>query len=409
MPYLRLTRRFLAASLALLPAVARGQGAPAEAPDLPWDQVAAAARGQAVNWNAWAGDERTNDFIAWTAREVEARHGVTLRHVRLRDTSEAVARVVTERAAGRNRDGAVDLVWINGPNFLAMKQQALLLRFADRLPNFALVDTMGKPATVTDFTVPVESLAAPWRMAQIVFINDGARLPNPPRTMAAMGDWARAHPGRLTHPSVRNFLGATFLKQALYELTPDRAVLALPATDAGFAPATETLWRWYDALRPSLWHGGRQFPESGPAQRNLLNDGEIDLMVSFNPAEADSDVAAGLLPDAVRTYVLDGGTIGNCSFVAIPYNASAPEAAMVVANFLLSPEAQARAQDPRGMGNPTVLDLARLLPADRALFDALPHGANTPTAAELGRPLPEPHPSWMTRITADWERRTSGG
>jgi len=28
-----------------------------------------------------------------------------------------------------------------------------------------------------------------------------------------------------------------------------------------------------------------------------------------------------------------------------------------------------------------------------------------PTAAELGTALLEPHPSWMTRITAEWERR----
>jgi putative thiamine transport system substrate-binding protein len=28
-----------------------------------------------------------------------------------------------------------------------------------------------------------------------------------------------------------------------------------------------------------------------------------------------------------------------------------------------------------------------------------------PSAAELGRALPEPHPGWMTRLAADWEKR----
>lgn len=55
--------------------------------------------------------------------------------------------------------------------------------------------------------------------------------------------------------------------------------------------------------------------------------------------------AKGHLRDTVRTYVLSGGTIGNTHFVAIPYNAHAREGARVVANFLLSPEAQARKQD----------------------------------------------------------------
>lgn len=396
-----LTRRRLAALAVAAPLAARAQLAA-------WDGIAARARGQAVAFHAWAGDENTNAFIAWAADRVQALHGINLRHVRLRDTGEAVARVVAERTAGRDAGGAVDLVWINGPNFLALKQQGFLLRFAEGLPNFALVDTAGKPATVTDFTVPVEGLAAPWRMAQIVFLHDSARLPSPPRTMRAMVDWTAANRGRLAHPTARNFLGATFLKQALHELVPDPAVLQQPATDTAFSAAAAPLWVWYDALRPNLWRGGRQFPDNGPATRNLLSDGEIDLMVSFNPAEVATGIANGLLPATVRAYVLDGGTIGNASFVAIPANASAHEGAQVVADFLLSPEAQARAQDAAVLGNPTVLDLARLVPADRARFDALPRVPGMLTPAELGRPLPEPHPSWMTRITAAWEQRTNG-
>ena len=197
--------------------------------------------------------------------------------------------------------------------------------------------------------------------------------------------------------------------KALHELAPDPAVLQQPATDAAFSAAAVPLWAWYDGLRPNLWRGGRQFPENGPATRNLLSDGEIDLMVSFNPAEAATGIATGLLPATVRAYVLDGGTIGNASFVAIPTNAAAPEAAQVVADFLLSPEAQAHAQDPAVLGNPTVLDLARLPPAARKLFDDLPRAPGALTPAELGRPLPEPHPSWMTAIAAEWERRTSAG
>jgi putative thiamine transport system substrate-binding protein len=59
------------------------------------------------------------------------------------------------------------------------------------------------------------------------------------------------------------------------------------------------------------------------------------------------------------------------------------------------------------MGNFTVLALDRLPPEDRARFERLPRGAATLTNDELGRPLPEPHPSWMTRITAEWERRVT--
>ena len=374
-----------------------------------WPQVLAKARGQTVYFNAWAGDEKTNAFIAWAGVELRSRYGVTVSHVRLKDTAEAVTRVITEKAAGRNADGTVDLIWINGPNFLNMKQQGLLYGpVTPMLPNFRGVDTVGKRSNVIDFTTPVDGFAVPWKLAQIVFVYDSARISNPaevPRSANELLDWARKHPGRLTHPKVSNFLGATFLKQALYELTPDIAALQQPATDDSFARITAPLWAWYDQLRPTLWRRGQQFPENGQAQRQLLNDGEIDITLSFNPAEAAVSVESGQLPATVRSFTMRNGTIGNTSFVAIPYNAAHKEGAMVLANFLLEPATQARAQDIKEMGSVNVLDMARLSAADRALFDKLTPSPALPTAAELGKPLLEPHSSWMTRITADWQRR----
>ena len=378
----------------------------AHAQDAAWSDTLAKARGQTVHFNAWAGDEKTNAFIAWVGEETGKRYGVKVVHVKLKDTSEAVQRVVAEKAAGRDTGGSVDLIWINGPNFLAMKEQKLLYGpYAERLPNWRYVDTVKKRSNLVDFTIPNEGYESPWRMAQIVFVYDAKRVTSTPTSIAALGAWAKAHPGRFTHPGVRNFLGSTFLKQALVELAPDPLVLQRPATDANFASTTAPMWAWYDALKSNLWRGGAQFPENGPAQRQLMNDGEIDMMISFNPSEAAVSVQSGLLPDSVRTFTLANGTIGNTSFVAIPYNASAKEGALVVANFLLEPATQARAQDVRQMGNFTVLDLAKLAPEDRKRFDDLPRHPALPTNAELGTTLLEPHPSWMTRITAEWERR----
>ncbi len=159
-------RRLLAAAAA----AASILSAPALAQDLKWPDVVAAARGQTVNFNAWAGDEKTNAFIAWVGDEVARRYGVRVNHVKLKDTAEAVTRVVAEKAAGRDAGGTVDLIWINGPNFLAMKEQRLLFGpFTAALPNYARVDTTNVRSNVVDFTVPVDGMASPWRRAQIVF------------------------------------------------------------------------------------------------------------------------------------------------------------------------------------------------------------------------------------------------
>jgi putative thiamine transport system substrate-binding protein len=394
------------ASLLLLVFVLADHGALADAPFDDWKAVLTEARGQTVYFNAWAGSERINDYIDWIGERVSAEYGITLTHVKLADTADAVARVLAEKAAGRTSGGSVDLIWINGENFAAMKAQSLLFGpFAESLPNYQWVDNLGKPTTRVDFTVPVDGLEVPWGMAQIVFLHDTARVSEPPRSMAALLAWAETHRGRFTYPAPPDFTGSTFLKQALYGLAANPGSLQQPATDATFAEITAPLWQWLDRLHPLLWRGGKTFPANDQWQRQLLDDGEIDISLSFNPGEASSAIAQGLLPDTVRTYVLEGGTIGNTHFVAIPFNANAKEAAMVVANFLLSPEAQLRKQDPAVWGDPTVLAMDKLSPADRQKFSDLPLGIATLSPVELGPALLEPHPSWMTRLEAEWRRR----
>jgi len=371
-----------------------------------WAEIEAAARGQTVHFNAWGGAEPINAYIAWVADQVAERHGIELVHVKLADTADAVARVLAEKAAGRDRDGSVDLVWINGANFAAMKRAGLLHGpWVERAPNFRWVDVAGKPTTVVDFTIPTDGLEAPWGMAQFVLLYDTAHLPQPPRDLDALAAVIAANPGRFTYPQPPDFIGTSFLKQVLTMLVPDRGVLTQPADAVDAAAVTAPLWTWLDRVRPDLWRGGRAFPANSPALQRLLADGEVAIALAFNPAEASAAIAAGRMPDTIRTFTFDGGTLANTHFVAVPYNAAAREAAMVVADFLMSPEAQAHKQDPRVWGDFTVLDVAALPAADRARFDALPFGIATLSPAELGPALPEPHPSWSGWLEAEWERR----
>lgn len=373
-----------------------------------WAGVLEMAEGQEVYWNAWGGSTTTNEFIEWVAERVNEEYGVTLHHVKLTDTADAVTRVLSERQAGQNDDGAIDMIWINGANFAAMKEADLLFGpFAESLPNWRFVDTEGKTVQ-TDFTVPVEGYESPWAMAQVVFMYDTADMV-PLGSMDELVEWASENSGRFTFPQPPDFLGTTFLKQALVDLSGNTAILAAPATDETYQDVTAPLWAFLDALEPHLWRQGRAYPATGPAQLQLIADGEVDLAISFSPGEATAAIANNQLPDTVRTFVLDRGTIGNASFVAIPYNSGSKAGAMVVANFLLSPEAQARAQDPSILGYGTVLNMDALETADRSKFDELELGVATLSPDQLGQVQPEPHPSWMTRIADDWVERYGAG
>ena len=404
-----LNRRKLLAASASLPFLAffltPASAAGVTAAD--WPATLRTARGQTVYFNAWAGSERINAYLQWAGGEVEKIYGVKLEHVKVSDTAEVVKRVRAEKQAGRNADGSVDAVWINGENFLAMRRDGLLFGpFAEALPSFANVDTVGKPTTRIDFSQAVEGMEAPWGMAQLTFYADSKVVAQPPRSMTEWLAYAKANPGRMTYPKPPNFHGTTFLKQMLLEATStttaDRAAFYQPVKPEEFGKLTAPLWVSLDALHPNLWRQGKQFPASNAVMRQMLSDGELHINLTFNPNEAANEVAAKRLPATVVSWQHAAGTVGNTHFLAIAYNARAKEGAQVLINFLMSPLAQARKANIQFWGDPTVLAVNRLPAAEKALFTQSPAPGSVLQPAPA---LPEPHASWVEALEREWLKR----
>jgi putative thiamine transport system substrate-binding protein len=368
-----------------------------------WADIEKKARGQTVVFNAWGGSERINAYLAWAATELDKTYGIKLVHVKVTDTADVVKRVRNEKAAGRTADGSVDMVWINGENFLAMKRDGLLFGpFAENLPSFKWVDTEGKPTTRIDFAEPVQGMEAPWGMAQLTFFADRNKVPTAPRSTAALLEFARANPGRVTYPKPPNFHGTTFVKQTLLDLTADKAVLYKPYDAAAFAQVTQPLWKHLDALHPHLWRAGKQFATNAANVRQMMADGELLLALTFNPNEAANEMAASRLPKSVYSFQFDSGTVGNTHFLAIPFNTKSKEAAQVAANFLLSPLAQARKADISVWGDPTVLAPSKMPAQEAARFAAAAAAGQVERFAPV---LPEPHGSWVDPLEKEWLRR----
>ncbi|WP_234837728.1 ABC transporter substrate-binding protein [Sinorhizobium meliloti] len=271
-----------------------------------WEAVAAEASGQTVYFNAWGGSENVNAYIRWAGDEMKARYGVTVVHVKLDDTAKATATVLAEKSAGKDEGGSVDLVWINGENFAAMKRQGLLYApgWATKLPNWRYVDHENMPTVLTDFTIPTDGLESPWGGAKLVFFYDSARMKASelPDSAADLLEWAAANPGRFSYPQPPDFTGSSFLKQVLIELVDDRAKLQKPVDETTFATDAAPLFAYLDRLTPLLWRKGKAYPQNYADMKQKLADGELDIIFAFNPAEASSAIANGELPETVRSF-----------------------------------------------------------------------------------------------------------
>lgn len=376
-----------------------------------WEEVVANARGKTVDWFMYGGSPSANTYVnGFVAPRVKELYDMTLRQVPVTDIAEVVSKLLIEKQAGKTEGGEADLLWINGENFRTCKRHDLLFGpFAEKLPNQQLVD-WGRAAVRNDFGEPVEGLESPYGSAQVVFIYDTARMAEPPAAMGDLLDWIRAHPGRFTYPAPPDFTGSVFVRHVFYHVTGSAQDWQADFDEQQFEEAAAETFQILRDLAPYLWREGKTYPESPVRLDQLFADGEVDFSLSYNPAEASKNIHDGLFPDTVRTFVFEEGTIANTHFVAIPFNASDKEAAMVVANFLLSPEAQYKKADPDVWGDLPVIDVTRLDNAWREKFAQQPRGiATLPDDILQAHQLPEPPSEILIRLEKGWTEQVLKG
>jgi putative thiamine transport system substrate-binding protein len=355
-----------------------------------WEEITNKADGQTVYFHAWGGSQEINNYLRWANSQLQQQHGVTLKHVKVTDIAETTARLIAEKAAGKNNGGSVDMVWINGENFKSMKSNKLLFGpFVDQLPSWQYVD-QSLPVD-SDFSVPTDGLEAPWGVGQLVFIHDTQKLNNPPASFSELLSYAKAYPNRITYPKPPAFHGTSFLKALLIELTNNDETLSQPTEKVDFQLITAPLWKYLDELHTVAWRKGTQFPSGSAETLQLLDDGQLDLAITFNPNAVFSAQENGTLADSTVAYAMDTGALSNIHFLAIPWNASASEGAQVAINFLLSPEAQSRKGDLKIWGDPSVLQNQYL--------------TGTAKNTQLFKSIAEPHPSWQVALETEWQKR----
>ena len=364
-----------------------------------WPQIEAQGRNQPATMMMWQGDPLINQYMStYVKPEVLRRYGIELQLVAGQGAG-LVQTLAAEQQAGQPSEA--DLVWINGETFYQLRQvDALLGPFVAKLPNARLLD-LQNPFISTDFQQPIAGMECPWGNVQFNIIYDSARVPRPPRSFAELPAYLRAHPGQFTIPN--EFTGMTLLKSWMMALSGDPRLFQGKFDEAVYAKWSRELWRVLNASRPYFWKQGQTFPEQLAPLHQLFANGEVAFTFSNNDAEVDNKVNQKTFPATARAYVPLPGTIQNSHYLGVVRGARHPEAALLVINFLISPEAQLKKMDPDVWGDHTVLNLAALPAAQQRQFAQLPSRRYAPRrAGGQAQALPEPDPEYMTRLFKDF-------
>ncbi|WP_018981434.1 ABC transporter substrate-binding protein [Salinimonas chungwhensis] len=362
---------------------------------------------ETLQFYAWGGSPQVNQYLEWVSEQTQQQFDITVNHVKLADTSDAVSRVLAEKAAGNHSNGNVDLIWINGENFAAMDKHGLLHKnWVSELAHFTLTNPTRNRNMTMDFGIPTNGQEAPWGKAAMVFYFNQRYLSRPPANASALLAFARQHPGRFAYPLPTDYLGISFIKYiALTLSTIEKEQLYQPVTESALDAVTVPLFDYLDKLHPYLWQQGEFFVRQASRLQQLFADNSLLLSFSFTAAEIPAAVSRYDLPLSTRTYAMQDGSLSNVHFIGITYNSAHKSDAMKVVNFLLSPQAQAKKQRVSVWGDETVLDMTRLTQDQQKLFAVdNRHPSSLPPAGHHVL-LAEPHTSWTDALRKAWFAR----
>ena len=375
--------------------------------DMSFEEMKEAARGTTVTFYGWGGDEKLNDWLDHSfAPVMKEKYDITMERVPM-DIDQVLSQLAGEIQAG-GENGSIDMIWINGENFQSARENNLLYGpFADRLPNFCeYVDETSEDVTL-DFAYPVEGYEAPYGKAQMVLIADTAVTPDLPGNAKEFKEFVQKYPGMVTYPALPDFTGSVFVRNIIYEICGYEPFLTMEADKETVREAVRPAMEYLRELNPWLWNQGQTFPDSSTTLDNMFADGEVVLSMTYDAYSTALKIEDGTYTETTKSFLFDGGTIGNTNFMAIAANSGNKAGAMVAINEMLSPEIQAdRYETLRVI---PVLDYEKLSEEQRAAFDGAELGEGIiPQDELLSRRLPEMPAQLVPIIEEIWMEEVVG-
>ncbi len=188
--------------------------------------------------------------------------------------------------------------------------------------------------------------AIPYRASSVLLAYDPAKVPNPPGTIDELLAWIKANPGKFTYNSPKSGgSGGAFVTTVLDSKVPaaDREKMTTgyqKDLEKDWAPG----WEILRGLNQYVYQKG-VYPNGNNQVLQLLSSGQI-VMAPVWSDQFISGQASGTIPKTFKVQQLKNPSFtGGASYVGVTKASKSQDAAFQLANFMLTPEEQAKIAD----------------------------------------------------------------
>jgi len=209
----------------------------------------------------------------------------------------------------------------------------------------------------------------PYRGSSVLLAYNSTNVPTPPKTLDDLLTWIKAHPGKFTYNAPNGGgSGYSFVQTVVDKFVPEATRRQLVAD---IHPELEGAW---DAglevlrqLNTSTFGMNGTYPSNNAATLNLLATGQVDMGTVWSDQFTTAS-RTGAMPSNIKVAQISNPSFtGGASYFGVPLAAKNARGALVLANWVLSAEAQDLIMGGTLNGYP-VIPLSKLNPALAANF-----------------------------------------
>jgi len=289
-------------------------------------------------------------------------------------------------ATQQGKDPGVDLI----ASFTDKASSAgLLADIAPKVTNLANVDPKVVAAGGKG--------AIPYRASSVLLAYNPDKVSAPPGTLDELLAWIKANPGRFTYNSPKSGgSGQAFVVTVIDSKVPaaDRETMS-SSYKKELEKDWDPGWEILRGLNPFVYQKG-VYPNGNNQVLQLLSSGQIDVAPVWSD-QFISGQAAGTIPKTYKVQQIKNPSFtGGAAYVGVTKASKNQDLAAKLANFMLTPEEQAKIAD-KIAGYPAI-SMSKMSPVIQAKFQA----------ADANNLRPGYFPDHSSDINNQWDQKVPG-
>ncbi|MDQ0757363.1 extracellular solute-binding protein [Arthrobacter sp. B3I4] len=262
-------------------------------------------------------------------------------------------------AVQQGKDPGFDLV---DAGFVSQASAANLLTPVSP-SNIAALDGLPK-----DTVTAGGSGGIPYRGSSVLLAYDTKTVPTPPKTMADVLAWIKANPGKFTYNTPNSGGSGQSFVTSVLDMNVPADVRQKMVT--GYEPDLEKYWdegfKTLASLNPYVYQKG-VYPNGNDQVLKMLGSGELAMAPVWSDMFINGQKTGQIPKTVAYTQISEPSLTGGAAYLGIPKTSPRQDAALKLANWVLTPKAQALTVDTLA-GYP-VISLDKLPPEVQKQFE----------------------------------------